>query len=137
MAKAQGKGVFVGAKIKVGFPKFGQKKDGTNWQLFTYKESKKNVETGEFDELGRYTIFVNNPQSSLQNGDLVEIKSITKSLIEKNIVNNKEYININCWCDIETNNYVENNNNEIDLEIKEMEVVSFDNNFTSEDDFPF
>ena len=70
MAKAQGKGVFVGAKIKVGFPKFGQKKDGTNWQLFTYKESKKNVETGEFDELGRYTIFVNNPQSSLQNGDL-------------------------------------------------------------------
>ena len=61
-----------------------------NWQLFTYKESKKNVETGEFDELGRYTIFVNNPQSSLQNGDLVEIKSITKSLIEKNVVNNKD-----------------------------------------------
>lgn len=143
MAKAQGKGVFVGAKIKVSFPKSGTKKDNSLWQLFTYQESKKNQETGRYDEIGRYTIFVNNPQKDLQNNDIVTIKNITKILTEKNKYNGKDYININCWCEIEkssNNNLKETNKNQsedVDFE-KTMDIPSFDENFSvSPDELPF
>jgi F420-0:gamma-glutamyl ligase len=136
MAKQQGKGVYVGAKIKVGFPKTGKKQDGSMWQLFMYKENKKNPQTGEYDELGKYTIFVNNPQENLKNGDYVTIKNITKSLIEKNVVNNKEYINISLSCDIKTNEKTQNENFNV-VENKVDETLNFDDTFTNTDDFPF
>lgn len=141
MANLQGKGVFVGAKLRVSFPKTGTKKDKSLWQLFVYQESKKNQQTGNYDELGRYTIFVNNPQRNLQNGDIVTIKSITKSLIEKKILNNKEYININCWCEIEINgnNNQGANQNQPQLEEnnQQMEMPSFSDEFVDSLELPF
>lgn len=144
MAKVQGNGISVGGKIKVGFPKTGTKKDGSMWQLFTYKETKKNQQTGEYDEIGRYTIFVNNPQPNLKNGDMITIKNITKSLMEKNIVNNKEYININCWCEIEIINNTNNDNQganqnqpQFEENNQQMETPSFSDEFVDSLDLPF
>lgn len=99
----QGKGVQVGNKIRVSFVKSGTKQDGSMWQLFTYQESKKNPQTGEYDRIGTYTIFVNNPNNNIKNNDYVTIKSITKILSEVKYVNNKAFNNFNAWCDVELN----------------------------------
>ena len=136
-------GVSVGGRIKVGFPKSGNKQDGTFWQLFTYEESRKNQQTGEYDKLGRYTIFVNNPIQQLQNGDTVIIKSITKATIEKNIgKDKKEYINVNCWCDIEMGavyqpRLVDNQNQQPQLENTQMETPNFSDEFVDSLELPF
>ena len=95
-------GVQVGSKIRVSFPNSGLRQDGSTWQIFTYQDSKKNPQTGEYEEKGRYSIFVNNNIPLLQSGDFVTIKSITKVTYEKKIgKDKKEYINVNCWCDVE------------------------------------
>ena len=136
-------GVSVGGKIKVGYPKTGNRKDGTLWQLFTYEESRRNQQTGEYDKLGKYTIFVNNPIQQLQNGDTVIIKSITKTTIEKNIgKDNKEYINVNCWCDIEMGavyqpRLVDNQNQQQQLENTQMETPNFSDEFVDSLELPF
>ena len=142
MARVSGKGVSVGTKIKVNFLKQGFKQDKSIWQLFVYQESKKNPETGEYDELGRYTIFINNPNQNLQNGDMVTIKSITKALVEKNYYNNREYTNLNLWCEVEYNapytpRLVDNQNQQLNNNF-EMQTPSFADEYgISEDDLPF
>lgn len=105
MANQQGKGVFVGAKLKAGFPKIGTTQKGEQWQLFTYKESKKNPQTGDYDELGKYTIWVTNPNQYIKHNDTVTVKNITKILYEKNFANGKEFLNISVWCEVELTVY--------------------------------
>lgn len=140
MANQQGKGVFVGAKLKVGFPKIGTTQKGEQWQLFTYKESKKNPQTGDYDELGKYTIWVTNPNQYIKHNDIVTVKNITKILYEKNFANGKEFLNISVWCEVELTVYTPSLPQQPQMpepNFNTMQTPNFDSDVVNEDDLPF
>lgn len=135
-------GVTVGNKVRVNFLRTGTKKDGTPYQLFTFQESKYNNQTDKYDELGRYTIFVNNYTPALKDGDNVTIKNITKASISKNVKNNIEYINVNCWCEIEMGTIyqprlVDDQQVQQPQLEPQMETPTFEDSIVSDDDLPF
>ena len=136
-------GVSVGNKVRVSFPNSGLRQDGSTWQIFTYQDSRKNQQTGEYEEKGRYSIFVNNNIPLLQSGDFVTIKSITKVTYEKKIgKDKKESINVNCWCDVEMGavyqpRLVETQPQSQPQFNTQMETPTFDESLISDDDLPF
>lgn len=50
--------------------------NGKKWQFFFYHSQKKDQTSGEYVSLQKFTVFINNPQEGLRDGDYVKIKSI-------------------------------------------------------------
>ena len=92
------KGIKVGVRARVSYPKMDTTDKGT-WQFFSCNEVVKNQQTGNYDIVGRYTIWVNNPNRNIKHNDYVIIDRITKSTIEHNEVNGRSFYVNNLWCD--------------------------------------
>lgn len=90
---AKGVGVFKNSLIRVSFIKQGVT-NGHKWQMFTYTNSKKNKQTGEYEKLGTYQMYVNNPIDNLKDGDYVKIIDITHFELKTNVWNGKTYQNV-------------------------------------------
>ena len=98
-----GYGVSIGHRVRVSFVKSGVNNRGNQWQMFTYTESRKNQTTGNYDQLGKYTVFCNNIVPNLKDGDYVTINSITKVLIDKSVYNGREFTNVTLSCNVTPN----------------------------------
>ena len=82
-----------GTKLKVKFLKQGESKHGA-WQMFTHSENKKNQQTGQYEKLATYTIFINKPIKNLLEDDTIIVQGITAVSASRNVYNGKEYYNI-------------------------------------------
>lgn len=132
-----GKTIKIGAKLRVSFLKQGVSSKGTKWQSFVYKDSKKNQETGNYDTIQSYNVFINNPQSNLKDGDYVTIKRINSLQASINFSNGVQYKNLTISCDIEE---ISEKNNEpnFDNANNNQQENSLDNPFAVDDyDFGF
>lgn len=94
------KGIKVGNLVKVSFPKTGNGQKGM-WQFFTYNETVKNQQTGEYNIVGKYMIWVNNPNPNIQHGNFVRINSITSAVITKKEYNGMIQHTSELNCDVE------------------------------------
>lgn len=99
-----------GRRLKVKFLKQGESKNGA-WQMFTHSESKRNQETGQYERLATYTIFINNPIKNLSEGDSIIVQGITAVAATRNVYNGKEYYNIVVNCDAKLEEQAPNEDN--------------------------
>lgn len=64
-------------KLRVAFKKVGTKQNGEQWVCFTYNKSKKDQETGRYNNIITYKIYVeNHKEVNFKDGDYVEIDKI-------------------------------------------------------------
>lgn len=132
------KGIKIGVRVKVSFPKTGKTNKGT-WQFFTANEVVKNQQTGGYDTIGRYTIWVNNPNPNIKHGDWVVIDKITKSVIEQNDYNGRIY-NVNvlyCDCTLQAPYTPQFIDNQQQAQINYQTPSSMPDFNVSADDLPF
>lgn len=117
-------GLACGNKIKAKFLKQGTSEKG-KWQFFSYQESKKNNETGQYVKLRDYQVWLNTPIEDLKENDTLIINKIVSFYETQEEYNGKKYHKIQVR--IEAEKFIP--------KPVDVENVNFDDVFADQDIF--